>query len=79
MSRPSPKNKSQARKGGLHQGRELGAYGGGGGDDVSGNPGAPNISISGTGLTKGGPRSIKGPGVNAKVGGKVKGMSGGKK
>lgn len=50
------------------------------GDAISGNPGQPNIKVIGTGGGggAGGPKSVRGPGVNASVKGKVAGMSGGK-
>jgi len=62
MSRPSPAGKSSKR--GQH------------GDAIGGLPGQPNIikSGSGGGAGAGGPKKIKGPGANAKVSGKVKGM-----
>ena len=60
MARPSPAAKSKGRHG----------------DKIAHLPGDPNISVTGTGLTEGGPKKIKGPGVNAKISGKVKGMGG---
>jgi hypothetical protein len=61
MARPSPKVKAGKRS--IKHG-----------DAIAGLPGQPEIVSHGTGLTQGGPKSIKGPGVNAKIKGKVKGM-----
>lgn len=61
MARPSPGTKSKKRQ---H------------GDAIAGMPGQPEIisSGSGGGGGGGGPKKIKGPGANASIKGKVKGM-----
>jgi len=78
MARPSPRSKSKARLGGIQQNRSAGSYTGPHGDDVAGLPGQKEITIRGGGLASQGPTKIKGPGVNASIKGKVKGMGGGK-
>jgi hypothetical protein len=62
--RPSPRGKSSKRI--IH------------GDSLSGNPGAPEIISHGTGGGggAGGKKAIKGPGAQASIKGKVKGMGG---
>lgn len=62
MARPNPRAKSGKR--GTH------------GDAISGNPGAPDIIThgSGGGGGGGGPKKVKGPGTNASIKGKIKGM-----
>ena len=63
MARPNPGSKSKARQ--IVHGKSIG-----------GEPGAPNIVSSGVGLSGQGPTKIKGPGAQASVKGKTKGMGG---
>lgn len=62
MARPSPKSKASKR--GQH------------GDAIAGLPGQPEIISRGTGggAGGGGPKAIKGPGANASIKGKIKGV-----
>ena len=66
MARQNPGSKSKARI--VH------------GKSIGGEPGAPSIITSGSGGGGGGggPKGIKGPGAQARIKGKVRGMTGGK-